>query len=90
MLPDSSTWQFCTISGAPYEFDSNKKVLKYVGTRKNNTEVQKKEQFFYNILNNLPLSVHIKDVENDFRYVFAMKRVSSCLVPVKIKLLMMC
>ena len=70
MLPDSSTWQFCTISGAPYEFDSNKKVLKYVGTRKNNTEVQKKEQFFYNILNNLPLSVHIKDVENDFRYVF--------------------
>lgn len=70
MLPDSSTWQFCTISGAPYEFDSNKKVLKYVGTRKNNTEVQKKEQFFYNILNNLPLSVHIKDVENDSRYVF--------------------
>ena len=47
MLPDSSTWQFCTISGAPYEFDSNKKVLKYVGTRKNNTEVQKKEQFFW-------------------------------------------
>ena len=36
--------------------------------------VQKKEQFFYNILNNLPLSVHIKDVENDFRYVFCNER----------------
>lgn len=70
MLPDGPNWQFCTISGSPYEFDSGGKVLKYVGTRKNNTELQKKQQFFHNILNNLPLSVHIKDVEDNFRYVF--------------------
>lgn len=70
MLPDNPNWQFCTISGAPYEFDANKKVMKYVGTRKNNTDVQKKQQLFYNILNSLPLSVHIKDIEDNFRYVF--------------------
>lgn len=70
MLPDNPDWQFCTISGAPYEFDSNGKVMKYVGTRKNNTDVQKKQQFFYKILNSIPLSIHIKDVEDNFRYLF--------------------
>lgn len=70
MLPDNPDWQFCTISGAPYELDSNGKVMKYVGTRKNNTDVQKKQQFFYKILNSIPLSIHIKDVEDNFRYLF--------------------
>lgn len=70
MLPGSSEWQFCTISGAPYERDSHGRVLKYVGTRKNNAELHRKQQFFYNILNNIPLSIHIKDVEDNFRYVF--------------------
>ena len=70
MLPGRDDWQFCTISGAPYERDSNGRVLKYVGTRKNNTELHRKQQFFYNILNNIPLSIHIKDVEDNFRYVF--------------------
>ncbi len=70
MLPDSSEWQFCTISGAPYECVAGGKVVKYVGTRKNNTLLHNKQQFFYKVLNSLPLSIHIKDVEDNFRYVF--------------------
>lgn len=70
MLPDSSDWQFCTISGAPYERISDGRVVRYVGTRKNNTLLHNKQQFFYKVLNSLPLSIHIKDVEDNFRYVF--------------------
>lgn len=70
MLPDRNDWQYFTISGAPYECDTNGRVSKYVGTQKNNTELHKKQLFFYNILNNIPLSIHIKDVEDNFRYVF--------------------
>ncbi len=41
-----------------------------MGTRKNNTELHKKKLLLDKILNNIPLSIHIKDVEDNFRYLF--------------------
>lgn len=70
MLPDSSEWQYCAVNGSPYQKDANGKVLKYVGTRKNNTEQQKRKVLLDRILNNIPLPIYIKDVDDDFRYVF--------------------
>lgn len=67
---DNTEWQYCTISGSPFEKDAQGKVIKYVGTRKNNTELQRKKLLQDNILNSIPLPIHIKDIENDFRYVF--------------------
>lgn len=69
-IPGKQEWQYCTINGSPYEKDVKGKVIKYVGFRKNNTELQRRKQFQEKILNNIPLPVHIKDVEDDFRYVF--------------------
>lgn len=71
MLPGyDDEWQFCTIDGSPYEKDADGKVTKYIGTRKNTTELQKKKQLQENILNSIPVSIHIKDVADNFRYVF--------------------
>ena len=69
-LPGLDDWQYCTIDGSPYEKDLKGKVTKYIGTRKNTTELQKKKQLQENILNSIPVSIHIKDVEDNFRYVF--------------------
>lgn len=70
LLPDSPYWQYCTVSGSPYEYDKNGKVIKYVGSRKNNTEINKRQVLLKKVLDNIPLSIHIKDVEDRFRYVF--------------------
>lgn len=70
MMPDESEWQYCSVSGSPYEYDVDGKVIRYVGTRKNNTEVNKKQILLRKVLDNIPLSIHIKDVEDRFRYVF--------------------
>lgn len=70
MLPDSPDWQYCTVNGSPYEYDKNGKVIRYVGSRKNNTEINKKQVLLKKVLDNIPLSVHIKDVNDHFRYVF--------------------
>lgn len=70
MLPESPEWQYCTISGSPFEHDVNGKVIRYVGSRKNNTVIHKKQLLLKKILDNLPLSIHIKDVADNFRYVF--------------------
>ena len=70
LLPSHADWQYCIVRGSPYECDANGRVLKYVGTRKNNTVLQQKQQLLGKILNSIPLPIHIKDVENDFRYVF--------------------
>lgn len=70
MFPGNPQWQYCTISGSPYEKNTDGRVMRYVGSRKNNTELQKKKQLQEVILNCLPLPIHIKDVEDDFRYTF--------------------
>ena len=69
-LPNDPEWQYCAISGSPYEKRSDGKIIRYVGFRKNNTDLQKKKALLENILNNIPLPIHIKDVEDNFRYVF--------------------
>lgn len=69
-LPGVAEWQYCTIDGSPYEKDADGKVTKYIGTRKNTTVLQKKKQLQENILNNIPVSIHIKDVADNFRYIF--------------------
>lgn len=69
-LPGFDEWQYCTIDGSPYKKDVHGKVTKYIGTRKNTTELQKRRQLQENILNSIPVSIHIKDVEDNFRYVF--------------------
>ena len=70
LFPGNAEWQYCTVNGSPYEYDGHGRVAKYVGTRKNNTDLQKKELLQEKILNNIPLPILIKDVENNFRYVF--------------------
>lgn len=69
-LPHNPELQYCTISGSPFDPDENGRFTKFVGSRKNNTEIYKKQQLLNKILDHLPLSIHIKDVENDFRYTF--------------------
>ena len=66
----SSEWQYCFVNGSPYSYSESGQVLKYVGIRKNNTDIHKKKQLLDKILNNIPLSIHIKDVEDNFRYIF--------------------
>ncbi len=63
-------WQYCTINGSSYQKDGEGKATKFIGTRKNNTELQKKKQLQEAILNSIPVSIHIKDVDDNFRYVF--------------------
>lgn len=63
-------WHYCTISGSPLEKESNGKVVKYAGFRRDNTELQKQRTLLSNILNNVPVPIHIKDMEDNQRYVF--------------------
>ena len=67
---DPTEWQYCKLNCTPYERGTDGKVIKYVGFRKNNTELQRRKLLQENILNSIPLPIHIKDVEDDFRYVF--------------------
>lgn len=69
-LPGYPDWQFCTVNASPYEKDESGKVVRYVGFCKNNTDLQRRKELQENILNNIPLPIHIEDVEDDFRYVF--------------------
>ena len=69
-FPGSQEWQYCTVNGVPFERDNNGRIVKYVGTRKNNTELQRKKKFQEKILDSVPLPIHIKDVADNFRYVF--------------------
>ena len=69
-LSDTSEWQYCKRNCTPYERGTDGKAIKYVGFRKNNTELQRRKLLQENILNSIPLPIHIKDVEDDFRYVF--------------------
>ncbi len=69
-LPDYEGWQYCTVDGSPYEKDADGRVTKYIGTRKNTTALQKKKQLQETILNSIPVSIHIKDVADHFRYIF--------------------
>lgn len=69
-LPNNPEWQYCTVSGSAYEKDPSGKGMKYVGTRKNNTELEKKKLLQEKVLNSIPLPVYIKDVDDAFRYVF--------------------
>lgn len=69
-FPGSNELQYCTFSGTTYERDASGKVIRYVGSRKNNTELQRRKILQDNILNNIPIPIHIKDIENDSQYVF--------------------
>ncbi|MDD6210836.1 MAG: PAS domain S-box protein [Bacteroidales bacterium] len=68
--PNDPEWYYCTISGSPFEKESNGKVVKYAGFRRDNTELQRKRTLLSNILNNVPVPIHIKDVEDNQKYVF--------------------
>ncbi len=70
LLPDNPEWQYCTFSGSSFEKDTDGKVIKYVGFRKNNTELVKKKILQEKILNSIPLPIQIKDIEDNSRFVF--------------------
>ena len=70
IFPGNSELQYCTLNGTAYERNTNGKVIRYVGSRKNNTELQRRKILQDNILNNIPIPIHIKDIENDSRYIF--------------------
>lgn len=70
LMPGYPDWQYCTVNASPYEKDESGKVVRYVGFCKNNTDLQRRKELQENILNNMPLPIHIEDVEDDFRYVF--------------------
>lgn len=63
-------WQYCVANGKPYEYDKDGNVTKYVGTRRNISELYSSKIFFEKILNSIPIPIHIKDVENNFKYHF--------------------
>ena len=69
-FPGNNELQYCTFSGTTYERDADGKVTRYVGSRRNNTELQRRKILQDNILNNIPIPIHIKDLDNDSRYVF--------------------
>lgn len=69
-FPGSNELQYCAFNGTTYERDASGKVIRYVGSRKNNTEIQRRKILQDNILNNIPIPIHIKDIENDSQYVF--------------------
>ena len=69
-LYNEGEWQYCTVNGSPFEIAPDGKVTKYVGFRKNNNELEKKKQLLNSILNCITSPILIKDVEDDFRYIF--------------------
>lgn len=69
-FPDQEEWQYCTVSNQAFEKDTSGKVVRYVGFVKNNTRFRKNEILLQRILNSMPLAVQIKDVEDNFKYVF--------------------
>lgn len=69
-FPENDELQYCTLNGTAYERNANGQVIRYVGSRKNNTELQRRKILQDNILNNIPIPIHIKDIENGSRYIF--------------------
>lgn len=63
-------WRHSCISGSPYERDESGRVTKYVGVEKNTNEIQRQKKLQDIILNSIPISIHIEDVDDDFKYVF--------------------
>lgn len=71
--PGDNEIQYCTFRGTPYERDANGKVIRFVGSRKNNTEIQRRRILQDNILNNFPFPIQIKNIEGNAQYVFCNK-----------------
>lgn len=63
-------WQYCTLSGSPFERDESGKVIKYIGFRKNNTAIVRQETLLNTILNSIPMPIYIMDVENNYSILF--------------------
>lgn len=73
LLPGSTEWKYCTVTGSAYEKSPDGKVTRYVGIRKNNSDLQKRKILQDKILDNIPMSIHIQDVADDYRYIFCNK-----------------
>lgn len=67
-FPEDTEWQYCVVSGSPFNKASNGLVTKYVGIRKNDTNIHNKMELLRTALNNIPLPVYIKD--EDYRIIF--------------------
>lgn len=67
---EDAEWQYCTLSGSPFERDESGKVTKYIGFRKNNTAIVRQETLLNTILNSIPMPIYIMDVENNYNILF--------------------
>lgn len=77
-IDGSSEWQFATVAGSPFERDGAGKVVRYLGFHKDTTEwarlneeIDKSNMLLNNFINEIPLGLYVKDIDDDFSYVVA-------------------
>lgn len=73
-----SKWEYATVGGSPFEKDNEGKVIRYLGFHKDTTEwaklneeIDKSNMLLNSFINEIPLGLYVKDIEDDFRYVVA-------------------
>lgn len=67
---EDAEWQYCTLSGSPFERNELGKVTKYIGFRKNNTAIIKENTLLNIILNSIPMPIYIIDMEKSSNFLF--------------------
>lgn len=73
-------WHYTAITGVPFSRDKDGKITSYTGLRKDNTvlveaklKLSHTNQLLETIINRIPCSLFLKDVESDYKYINANK-----------------
>lgn len=77
-ISNLSEWEYATVGGTPFDKDSEGKVTRYLGFHKDTTEwarlneeIDKSNRLLNSFINEIPLGLYVKDIEDDYRYVVA-------------------
>ncbi len=78
---DTNKWRYYIASGSPFVKSTNGKVVQYTGFRKDNTtfenlnnEILKTNEIMRNVFDNLPCTLFIKNISDDFKYIIGNKQ----------------
>lgn len=79
--PNSKVWEHGSIGVKPFILDKNGKCIRYIGYQLNTTKwhqlnvtLNTSNQLLNEIIDKLPCSLRIKDVNDDFRYIVVNKK----------------
>ena len=77
-LAKQDQWIYTTIGGFPISVDKNANIIRYLGFIKDNTklailneDLDKTNTLLNSFMQQIPLSLFVKDIDNDYKYVIA-------------------